>query len=132
VIQAAVVWHIQPLDLDIKSLIIYAQTSPDGKACTDQVPIIDELVAIAFHHHASLSVIAADGDNGYNPLHDSRFESHCKIYFWRFEPLYKQRRRIMCDPLHLLKWSRPSAQRHRNDLGLPSIVASPGFVCIEE
>jgi hypothetical protein len=40
VIEAAVVWHIELLDLDITSFIIYGQISIDGKGHTGQKVVV--------------------------------------------------------------------------------------------
>jgi hypothetical protein len=103
VIQAAFIWQIQPLDPDVKPLVFYAQTSRDGKARQEHIDMIEVLVREGFRRHVTLSIVAADGDNGYNHLHDQQYEWHLRNCPWPFGPVLIRRRRLMCDPLHLLK-----------------------------
>lgn len=111
-------FELLPLSGRMKPLPIHLMPFPSGNARRDVLCRIDELVSILTRLNFVVRFIAADGDSGYNIIHERMYLSWINIYNRKgldevIEALDGMNGLIVGDLLHLLKNARSKILKGR-------------------
>lgn len=105
---AAFVFNLQPFNDDIPNLIIHIHPKSNGKADSSIIELLEKIKNTVKSKKVCVKSYAFDADSAFSQLHESYFSS----WFFHdvdktiFQACAKQKCRIICDPLHVLKRAR--------------------------
>ena len=75
ILTSGFVYYLQPLDPKIDCIVVHFHIKTNGKATELEKKLLLDNRKIIMKYHISIPSIAADGDSGYNSLHQIYFDS---------------------------------------------------------
>lgn len=108
ILTSAFIYYLQPINPEIDCLVVHFHMKTNGKATEVEKDLLLRIRRIIRKYHISIPSFAADGDSGYDNLHQNYFNAFFSFSLRNPFNHFSQKNMLMtiCDPLHLLKRAR--------------------------